>query len=295
MRERTIAREARSSASLFPNSSDAQAAAAWVAVHEARRGISAAWFAAVINILVITTAFGVPYLTKYLADEDRRSDVHDAKMLLMPRLTNLLEALEASHVFDDGGLPDVNIPPNQRRDRMESLEEDMSRSDKRREDLYRLMARFSTDKDIYKFLDVMEEAEGAFYATIASIRDRLKWSSLYVDKSGADDGRDLRPSVPPIDRRPALRLLIDLNTEGNGDVAPGPMLYESCDDIAYANKCMTYLSAYHEGEPKCFGLSCTMLDGRKVTIDKAFGQTKPKNANKQRIELMDSYRRMMKQ
>ncbi|MBV9841368.1 MAG: hypothetical protein JOY99_07545 [Sphingomonadaceae bacterium] len=217
-----------------------QSKAAWAAVHEARRGISAAWTSVLINTVIVITALGVPYLQKYL---DRQKDVEDRvaqQAYLLHDAARDMKEIEATYNKPLTPLerPDDLISENMRGfiiDGLQVIRDDIDRQ--RVAQNYRI-ADLVKYPALLEFVDI-EDNGFAIYS------DSMARAQLMIRHAAVLKNRDVSQILEEAQHDPALVdaiKLILINVEANVDPKTGQpsrkeMQIVSCKDEVWKSRC----------------------------------------------------------
>jgi hypothetical protein len=218
---------------------DSHTRAAWAAVEQARRAVTVAWIAAVVNALVVIVALFTPFLINHLEDRAYEARYHRAKTTLMEMAlfsTSDEDFDELRNLFGRNSehwtVPESEAEYIATLVWFEAAEADQIRAEER---LLRRLGEFEQEAEMSaaadEMLDVSHAIRGVGVSWRQIVRSNAEPSQAYLDEQRQILGARVRDEM--ID----LMLLVDLNFDADGAVKPGPMILGHCEDEQHRDIC----------------------------------------------------------
>lgn len=217
----------------------AQVKAAWAAVHEARRGINAAWLGVIVNSIVVLTAVGVPFLQQHLDHQKDNQEYAAAKEYILHDMSNSVEKLEKNFNThpDPVDHPDERISDSVRKALLDSFDQKRNEITISRNILNIRAQSLMRYPELVEFLDL---EDGVFSELSRGMWDaqlhlQLRTNLTYAEVNEIID-RGLH-SEDFVSKFKDSLLNVKMNTDKKGSPLKDKMKIYSCDMIEMTKEC----------------------------------------------------------
>lgn len=213
-----------------------QTEAAWAAVHEARRGLSIAWISTLINALVVVVALFTPYIQLIVNEQTDKKRYAVAKQILLDDTksfqNNHVDVLKSFFAYaklnGKGGLD-----TDGKRKAFEGILRNKIESEQRRNDFE--SSNYDKEPIDLPFRQALSLQRSGIDLEIKLLRDFVS----AFENSETNDDFLLSDIMDMAYNARENRLIYKLNTDQNGKVRPGPVIFARCDDEQFTSQCIS--------------------------------------------------------